>query len=97
MAEQMKIRAEGTDSEVTINLQPENAIHTGVRLVRGYEADFETLEPIHIEMACGKTYELSSENLPDKDLPCACGNPNHWFFRWGAANPEKEFIAAEYP
>ncbi len=41
---------------------------------------------LSIKMPCGAKFELKTFgeviNLPIKDIPCPCGNPNHWFIRY---------------
>ena len=36
-----------------------------------------------ITMDCGeeKTYRRI-EDIPTEDVPCPCGNPNHWIVKW---------------
>jgi hypothetical protein len=35
-----------------------------------------------ITMPCGERVEYQTfEDIPDEDVPCTCGNPNHWFVR----------------
>ena len=39
-----------------------------------------------IRMPCGEQYIIKTYNdfvnLPEEDIPCRCGNPNHWFIRF---------------
>jgi hypothetical protein len=37
---------------------------------------------ISITMPCGSHWELCpGDTIPIVDVPCYCGNPNHWFFK----------------
>lgn len=42
--------------------------------------------PYIIEMPCGATQHIKEawqvERLPIEDMPCPCGNPNHWLIRF---------------
>jgi hypothetical protein len=39
--------------------------------------------PFVCRMPCGETYTLDRiEDLPQDDLPCSCGNPEHWFVKY---------------
>lgn len=33
-----------------------------------------------ITMPCGHKFDISEINML-QDLPCTCGNPNHWFYK----------------
>jgi hypothetical protein len=38
--------------------------------------------PIHIEMPCGNVFKQESNlNFPIENVPCPCGNENHWFVK----------------
>lgn len=95
MTNEMVIRLEGIDGQANVLEIGDDAECTGVRLTRGKEADLQTVEPVGVNMPCGELWELSSDNLPIDDVPCRCGNANHWFFKWGPA-PEGEFVATEW-
>lgn len=97
MSNEMVLRLEGLDAQANVLITDVEITEvTGVRLVRGWEADLKTIEPVKVNMPCGELWELSSDDLPIDDVPCRCGNPKHWFFRWGKA-PEDEFVATNYP
>lgn len=37
---------------------------------------------ITITMPCGESISYDRfEDIPDEDVPCSCGKPNHWFVR----------------
>ena len=37
-----------------------------------------------ITMPCGKSQEFrTAEDIPFDDLPCPCGNPEHWLIKYG--------------
>jgi hypothetical protein len=39
--------------------------------------------PFEYRMPCGWSYRLKAiEDLPKEDLPCPCGNPEHWFVKY---------------
>uniref|UniRef100_A0A6M3K8Z8 Uncharacterized protein n=2 Tax=viral metagenome TaxID=1070528 RepID=A0A6M3K8Z8_9ZZZZ len=35
--------------------------------------------PLWIVMPCGEMYK---GGVPEKSLPCTCGNPEHWFVKY---------------
>ena len=37
-------------------------------------------ELINIKMPCGN--KIALKQLPDNDIPCPCGNSNHWFVKY---------------
>lgn len=39
--------------------------------------------PLHITMPCGAVAEYWE--VPREDQPCTCGNPDHYFIKYGAA------------
>lgn len=52
--------------------------------VIGEEPPF--LEPpvMKIKMACGHEMWITGVNdAPHESVPCTCGNPNHWFVKYG--------------
>lgn len=93
MTDEMVLRLEGIDAQGNIAVDADAEL-TAVRLTRGKEADLKMIEPVKVNMPCGELWELSSDDLPASDVPCRCGNPKHWFFRWGKA---PEFVATRYP
>ena len=39
--------------------------------------------PICITLTCGNRLDIKrEENFPFEDVPCSCGNPNHWFIKY---------------
>jgi hypothetical protein len=37
---------------------------------------------LYYALPCGNVYELKrGDSVPDEDVPCPCGNPNHWFVK----------------
>jgi hypothetical protein len=39
--------------------------------------------PFSCILPCGNEYSVESiDDLPKADLPCPCGNPNHWFVKY---------------
>lgn len=96
MKRTMRIRSEGIDSEVTVNLHPDNEIITGIALRSTGKAMLEAKElaPLKVMMPCGYQW-LMTTYIPSRDIPCACGDPNHWFFR--LTDKADDFVAAEYP
>lgn len=39
--------------------------------------------PFTIKMPCGEAIACEAlEDIPLVDVPCPCGNPNHWLIRW---------------
>jgi hypothetical protein len=39
--------------------------------------------PFSCILPCGSEYAIeSTDDLPTTDLPCPCGNPNHWFVKY---------------
>lgn len=96
MTDEMVLRLEGLDAQANVFMDATLTECTGIRLIRGKEADLKAIEPVKVNMPCGELWELSRDNLPIDDVPCRCGDPKHWFFRWGKA-PEGEFVATQYP
>lgn len=44
--------------------------------------------PFTIGLPCGKTITCKTlEDIPLEDLPCPCGDPNHWLIRWETTPP----------
>ena len=58
----------------------------GYKQTREYEEWPEpkpTFYPFTINMPCGQTITFARrEDVPLVDLPCPCGNPNHWLVKW---------------
>ncbi len=45
--------------------------------------------PFKYKMPCGHTYELTDiDDLPAGDLPCPCGDPEHWFVKYEKAGSD---------
>ena len=42
---------------------------------------FQFSKEIEIELSCGHSVKLKMEDLK-RDIPCPCGNPNHWIVKW---------------
>lgn len=39
--------------------------------------------PYRFVFPCGKVFELNNfSDLPRENVPCPCGNPNHWFVKY---------------
>jgi hypothetical protein len=37
---------------------------------------------LYYAMPCGNVYELKrGDRVPDEDIPCPCGDPNHWLVK----------------
>lgn len=38
---------------------------------------------LRIKLSCGQCFELCpGDYIPEQDVPCICGNPNHWFVKF---------------
>jgi len=37
---------------------------------------------------CGTVVKYPLNNIPTVDVPCPCGNPNHWIIRYSSDPPE---------
>ncbi len=49
---------------------------------------------LSMELPCGEKVEYQEvEDIPFHDVPCPCGDPNHWFVKYEA---EKIYNAKEY-
>ncbi|MFH1739565.1 MAG: hypothetical protein ABIH23_11205 [bacterium] len=41
--------------------------------------------PSETKLPCGNIFQLNSlDELTGHDVPCPCGNPNHWFVKYEA-------------
>jgi len=69
-------------------------IHLSYRFIGADEANATPLlrlfsteqfpSPLIAEMPCGETvvYE-TPDDVPLIDVPCPCGDPDHWLVKWG--------------
>ena len=46
---------------------------------------FQFTLPLTIEMPCGKSFTADSLDDLKQDVPCPCGNLDHWIVRWDEA------------
>jgi len=45
--------------------------------------DWNCSWPVVVTMPCGANAIFNkAEDWPAEDLPCSCGNPNHWFIKY---------------
>jgi hypothetical protein len=50
--------------------------------MRTYRVVIEEYMPITVTMPCGHQIEVGRiEDLPPYDVPCPCGNPQHWLVK----------------
>ena len=47
------------------------------------ETNFALLVP-SLEPCGGQVTYHTADDVPLVDVPCPCGNPNHWLIKWGA-------------
>lgn len=63
-----------------------DAIHCAIYLKGGPEAIKAIVDrlPFSYEMPCGEVYALRKiQYLPEEDMPCPCGDPSHYFVKYG--------------
>lgn len=47
--------------------------------------------PFTIGLPCGETITCKTlEDIPLEDLPCPCGDPNHWLVRWETIEADEQ-------
>ena len=71
--------------------------HAQLQSADGFHRDFLRRPlvpfPLEIDMPCGNkcTFESFAE-LPTADVPCPCGDPNHWIVKYDIKEEEEEQI-----
>ncbi len=56
-----------------------------LRLAITFPTPLSPKPPIEIEMPCGNTMPLrTTEDIPDADVPCPCGDERHWLVKYGS-------------
>ena len=80
------IRFELPVTDVRLDYNEQNKSGEGLaEMILGYEMflkspDYDLLE---ISMECGgHAVYHRGENIPLVDVPCPCGDPNHWLIKW---------------
>lgn len=72
-------------------LQRECLIDTIDQQILMNGGDPENVNPyVLLEMPCGEKMEFTRNNIPDIDIPCPCGNPDHSMIKYETTTTENE-------
>ena len=44
--------------------------------------DLDTAILLEVSLGCGGATYRTADDIPPVDVPCPCGDPNHWLIRW---------------
>ncbi len=70
--------------DMAVNPIPRRHENTWKRAIRDFtREELSPLFPFDFKMPCGFLGKYQSlDEVPLEDVPCPCGNPQHWFVRY---------------